>query len=266
MIAPIPETILLRVTAGLYYDLIPGGNQIIEDANNRFATYCIELIGTMMTQFDVSGEYPYGPKGAAFATPDVLIKAEGQIVIVAECKATRLTYLAQFAENPFEAARQQYTQIAKGIFQLWRFFSHVRRGLVEADLSPECHAVVFTLDAFMQMARDPQNRVFAEANELADKDANITADDRKHVCICPIFDLEFILSRATEASVLHSLKASQEGRYQGWGIREVHRDTGAVQEYDAPKPYPFNLEKVLPWWGRLDELRKQNSADTQAVT
>ena len=202
----------------------------------------------------------YGPKGAKFDSPDVLIKHQGRLVIVAECKATKLTYLAQFAEDPFEAAKKQYTQIAKGVFQLWRFFSHVRRSIVEEDLAADCYAVVFTLDAFMQMAQDPQNKVFAEANALADEDGNIAPDDRKPVVICPVHDLEFILSRATETSLLASLKASNEGKYQGWMLREVHRDTGAAKEFGKPKLYPFDLEDVLPWWSRFGEVDDEDAA------
>jgi hypothetical protein len=254
LISPIPETILLRVTAGLYHDLFPGGQDIINDANARFEQYCVDLIDSMMERFEVGGAYRYGPKGAQFDSPDVLIKDQGKLVILAECKATKLTYLAQFAEDPFEAAKKQYTQLAKGVFQLWRFFSHVRRGLVEEDLATDCHAVVFTLDAFMQMARHPKNKMFAEANALADEDGNIAPEDRKHVVICPIYDLESILSRATEDSLLASLKASNEERYQDWMLREVHRDTGATKEFGKPKLYPFDMKNVLPWWNRIDEF------------
>jgi hypothetical protein len=35
-IAPITEVILLRVTAGLYYDLIGGGQALLNEANDRF--------------------------------------------------------------------------------------------------------------------------------------------------------------------------------------------------------------------------------------
>jgi hypothetical protein len=257
LISPIPETILLRVTAGLYYDLLSGGQDIINDANARFEQYCVDLIDVMMERFEVGGAYRYGPKGAQFDSPDVLIKDQGKLVIVAECKATKLTYLAQFAEDPFEAAKKQYTQLAKGVFQLWRFFSHVRRGFVEGALAADCHAVVLTLDAFMQMARDPQNKVFAEANALADGDGNIALEDRKPVVICPIYDLESILSQATEDSLLASLKASNKEKYQGWMLREVHRDTGASKRFGKPKLYPFDLENVLPWWSRFDELNEE---------
>jgi hypothetical protein len=253
LISPIPETIIMRITAGLYYDIISGGQEIINDANLRFEKYCIDLIDAMMERFEVGGAYRYGPKGAQFDSPDVLIRDQGKLAIIAECKATKLTYLAQFAEDPFEAAKQQYTQLAKGIFQLWRFFSHVRRGIVQENLAADCHAIVFTLDSFMQISRDPQSRLFAEANTLAEDDGNITPEDRKHVVICPINDLESILSRATEESLLASLKASSEDQYQDWMLREVHRHTGAAEESSKPKPYPFDMESVLPWWGRIGE-------------
>jgi hypothetical protein len=254
LISPIPETILLRITAGLYHDLLPGGQDIINDANTRFEQYCVDLIDAMMERFEVSGAYRYGPKGAQIDSPDVLIKDQGKLVIFVECKATKLTYLAQFAENPFEAAKKQYTQLAKGVFQLWRFFSHVRRSIVEEDLAADCHAVVVTLDPFMQISRDPQNKVFAEANALADEDGNIAPEDRKRVSICPIYDLESILSRATEDSLLASLKASNEEKYQGWMLSNVHGDTGAAKEFGKRKLYPFNMENVLPWWNRFGEV------------
>ncbi len=248
LIAPIPEMILLRTTAGLYYDLIAGGQDVINDANDRFEQYCIDLINAMMQRFEASRAYTYGTKGAQFASPDVLVREQGKLAIVAECKATRLTYRAQFAEDPFEGARKQYTQIAKGVFQLWRFFSHIRRGVVEVELAAGCYAVVFTLDTFLQMARDPRDRVLAEANKLADEDGNIALEDRKHVAVCPVYDLEAILSRATEDSLLASLKASGDPEYEGWMPREVHRHSQASAELSKPKPFPFEIRDVLPWW------------------
>jgi hypothetical protein len=204
---------------------------------------------------------PTGTDPRTRNSPDVLIKDQGKLVIVVECKATKLTYLAQFAEDPFEAAKKQYTQLAKGIFQLWRFFSHVRCQLVEEDIATDCHAVVVTLDPFMQISRDQENKVFAEASALADEDSNITLEDRKHVVICPVTELESILSRATDDTLLASLKASNEEKYQGWMLFNIHRDTGAAKQFGKPKPYPFDLENVLPWWNRFgEEMNEEEDA------
>jgi hypothetical protein len=175
-------------------------------------------------------------------------------VVVAECKATKLTYLAQFAENPFDAAKTQYSQIAKGIFQLWRFFSHVRRGNVKEDVSADCHALVFTLDAYTQMDRHTENKVLAEAIALADEDGNITSEDRRPVYVCPVHNLEVLLSVATEDSFLATLKASSEEKYHGWMLENIHHDRGATKGFGRAKPYPFEVGDVLPWWKRIEEL------------
>ena len=43
-------------------------------------------------------------------------------------------------------------------------------------------------------------------------------------------------------------------------LREVHRDTGVAKEFGKPKLYPFDLESVLPWWSRFDDLNKEDAA------
>ena len=146
-IAPIPEMLLMRVTSGLYYDLIPGGQPLLNEANDRFEEYCASYIESLMKRFKVSRAYRYEPKkGAPVDTPDLLVKDGGKVILAAECKATKLTYLAQFAEDPFEAEKKQYLQIANGVFQLWRFFSHVRRGLLEEAVDADASAMVLTLE------------------------------------------------------------------------------------------------------------------------
>jgi len=250
---PIPELINLRVTSGLYYDLIPGGQGLLNEANDRFEQYTVNLFSAMMPRFETSRACRYGPKGAQVDTPDVLVKDKGKIVVAGECKATKLTYLAQFAEDPFAAARTQYMQIAKGTFQLWRFFSHVRRGFLKEELADDVHAMVFTLDAFMTMAHDAYEKTFAEANALADQDENITPEDRRPITICPVHDLESIFARATEDTFLASLSASYQEQYKGWQLRQIHRDSKAAKDFGPSKAYPFDLEAVLPWWSRFGD-------------
>jgi hypothetical protein len=150
IIAPMPEVLLMRITSGLYYDLIPGGQALLNEANERFEAYCASYVDTLMERFKVSRAYRYEPtKGSPVDTPDLLVKDGSKVVLAAECKATKLTYLAQFAEDPFEAEKKQYLQIANGAFQLWRFFSHVRRGILEEAVDPDASAMVITLDSFL---------------------------------------------------------------------------------------------------------------------
>jgi hypothetical protein len=252
LIAPITELVLLRSTAGLYYDLISGGQPLLSEANDRFEQYCTDLIKVTKERFSVGRSYRYGTKGAPVDTPDVLVKDNDKIIIVAECKASKLTYLAQFSEDPFEAEKKQYLQIARGVVQLWRFFSDIRRGIAKDELATEAHALVVTLDPFLMMASEPRDKVFQQANALADEHGNITNEDRRSVIICPIYELEEILLTSTEDTFLASLKASYEKKYSGWQLLQVHHDAKATKEIGPRKDFPFDLADVLPWWDRAN--------------
>lgn len=254
LIAPIPELILLRVTGGLYYDLIGGGQALLNEANDRFEQYCAEYLSAVATRFAVTRSYQYGRKGLQVATPDLLVKDGGKLVIAAECKATKLTYLAQFADDPFEAEKKQYDQLATGVFQVWRFFSHIRRGLVEEVLGDAAYAMVITLDPFLSMSHELRDQVMERALSLAAEEPNILEEDRRPVIFCPIYDLEAIMRVGDEDSFLAALAATQEKRFSGWQLREVHRDCNKAKEKTPPRDFPFALDDLLPWWKRTREL------------
>jgi hypothetical protein len=250
-IAPIPEVLVMRVTSGLYYDLISGGQSLLNDANDRFEEYSAAYIGAMMKRFKIRRAYRYEPKqGAAFETPDLMIQDGDKIVLVVECKATKLTYLGQFAESPFEAEKKQYIQIANGVFQVWRFFSHVRRGLVKEPVDADTAAMVLTLDSFLTMGGELKAKVIEEATSLANKEGDIVAEDRRQVIFCPIDALEGVLSTSTEHSFLETLKAALREEYNGWQLREISRNEAAGKDKIEPKKFPFELGGLLPWWKR----------------
>jgi hypothetical protein len=169
-----------------------------------------------------------------------------------DCKATKLSYLAQFAESPFDAARKQYEQIAKGVFQAWRYYSHVRRGLTEAKVADDAYVMIFTLDWFLYMSEELKSKVTEEAEALAIGDGQITDQDRKPVVFCTIQDLEGVLFTATEDSFLAALKSTQEKRFEAWQFREVYRES--TPEELRRKDYPFKLDGLLPWWRRTQDL------------
>jgi hypothetical protein len=265
-IAPIPEVLLMRVTSGLYYDIIKGGQALLNEANDRFEEYCAAYINARMPRFKVIRTYRYEPKkGALIDAPDLLVRDGERTVIAVECKATKLTYLAQFAEDPFEAEKKQYLQIANGVFQLWRFFSHVRRGLVKEAVDSVTSAIVLTLDSFFTMDRDLKAKIIEEATSLADKEGDIAAEDRRHIIFCPIHGFEEVLSLSTEDSLLATLKVAREDQYIGWELRDIHRKEAAGNGPIEPKQFPFELDRLLPWRKRLNELKEDKQAEGSAA-
>ena len=71
---------------------------------------------------------------------------------------------------------------------------------------------------------------------------------------CPIEDLERTLATADEDSFLRTMFAIGDQRFDGWSLPDIHRETegGAAQ----PKPFPFQLGDMLPWWGAMEKMRQ----------
>ncbi len=182
---------------------------------------------------------------------------DDKIVIAIECKATRLTYLAQFAEDPFEAEKKQYLQLARGAFQLWRYFSHIRRGITKDALADDAYSMVVTLDSLFMMSPQLSASILTEANRLADEEGDITQEDRRCIIYCPIQALEEVLERGDKDTVLRALKAASEEKYKGWMLREVFRAVSKDVDLGEPQKFPFDLAPVLPWWDNINKLEDE---------
>lgn len=255
--APLRDLILARITSGLYYDIISGGQKLLNEANERFEKYCADYIDAMMPRFNAGRSYKYKVQGNDVDTPDILVKDNNEIVIAIECKAAKLTFAAQYADDPIGVAKKGYDQISNGVFQLWRYFSHVRRGIVTADhVSPNVHGMVLTLDAWLVMSHELQKEVLSAANALADSDQNIVADDRRKIVFCAIHDLESTLAASNEDSFLQAMTAAtREDRFVGWILPNIHQES--QRQTTERKPFPFKLDDVLPWWKETREIQDQ---------
>ncbi|MGO7866167.1 hypothetical protein ELI13_30465 (plasmid) [Rhizobium ruizarguesonis] len=249
-IAPLPELILMRATVGLFYDLIPGGQDILNDANERFEAYARYSIKAHCPDFDPLPAIRYRHNKNDVDTPDIILKKNNKVVAVFECKATKLTFEAQYGEDPIANAEKGYTQIAKAIFQLWKFFSHVRRGLLELDVADDAVGIVLTMEAWTQMGGPLREKLINDAKALAaQKDTDIIVQDMRPPVFCPIQDLDDLLATSDEDQLLTAFRAATQERYHPWGIREV-RQREALQ-LSASKPYPFDIGEFLPWWREL---------------
>lgn len=250
--APLRELILLRVTAGVYYDLVEYGKHLLDEASRRFENYSAKFIAAMMPRFYVRGSYKYRFRGNRIDTPDIIVKDREAVVVAVECKATKLTFAAQFADDPFTQAEREHGEIAKGVFQLWRYFSHARRGLITADIvRADAHGIVLTLDPWLLMSRERIEQVFARAEALALEDREITVEDRRKVVLCDISDLEHVLASSDEDAFLRTLLAAEQDNFTGWLFSNVRRE--AEGKATKRKNYPFELADVLPWWKNLQE-------------
>lgn len=251
--APLPDLILLRVTAGLFYDLASGKNPVTTDANKRFEEYSRKVIKAFIPEFDPCPSEKYGTKKNPGETPDILLKRDGKIVSVMECKATKLTYAAQYGEHPRDDAREGYDQIVKAIFQLWRYFAHVREKLIDHDVAEDVTGVILTLDSWTQMGVNIREQLIAEAKVYsAKRDSLITDVDMKSPVFCPIQELDDILSISDADQLLATFRLMTEAEGLSWNIRQKRDQVGPRLKH---KPYPFHPGELMPMWAKLSERR-----------
>lgn len=253
ILAPLPEFVELRATSGLFYDIIGGGGSIQNEISKRFETYCLEFLQHMLPSQSVTPSFKYRiKKGVEPDSPDVLMGDDYTISVAFECKATRMSYEARFSEDPVSDARKAYEELAKGVFQIWRFASHHRRGLLqERVLSDGFKGIVLTLDTWMTAASITQQEVLDLARNRANEDPDITEADRVPIVFCSIEDLEQTLHTANETSFLQAIDAAATPEYQGWALWSVHQKV--APEVTGNNAYPFSdrIGEFLPWWDRF---------------
>lgn len=137
---------------------------------------------------------------------------------------------------------QGFEQIAKAIFQLWRFFSHARLNLYgDQAVSPDTLGVVLTMDGWMQI----RDTALARARELASVDPNITDADMRRVVFASVQELNSTLAQTEKQNFLAVLGHATADKCDGYGLPEVARDCGVPL---VRKSYPMDVAALLPWW------------------
>ncbi len=256
LMSPLPELIIQRITSGLYYDLLGGGGDIRNEAAFRFERYCLEFIRATMPAFEIRGSYKYLYKTRAVDSVDIIVKYSAGVLLAIECKARKLTVGAQYSDNPLDKAGGEYDEIIKAVCQLWKYFAHLR--LVNSDYynsSRENIGMVLTMDSWLSMSHELRENVIAEARVRSAKYPEITEADQKSIVFCSIEELERTLLAANEGSFIAAVRHATEARFTAWQLDRVHEETHG--ELKIEKPFPFDLEDVLPWRKKFGEMLRQ---------
>ncbi len=252
--APLPELILERITSGVFYDVIDGGGPVRDDYGRRFEQYCFQYLKHSLPELNWQTEFKYKKKPNTLDTPDILCLESGKVRVAIECKSTRMSHGAMFGKKPFE--ERGYKDLVKAVFQLWRFFSHCRRGYTKLDLNKDAVGVVLTLDNWLVMAETLQEQVMQAADELAQKkDPEILAEDKRAVQFVAIPEMERTLSLASSSSFLTALEKASSSEFKGWRLDGVHSKFADEHATQAKYPFADSLGDLLPWWDRMGRAR-----------
>jgi hypothetical protein len=256
---PLIDVLAWRITEGLYYDTVGDNGALRNEISGRFEEYCKLLLDAQTKSFEIVGEYLYRiSKKRELRTPDILLRENGSLRVVLECKQRRMSFDAVFEPKNNENEVPGIEEIIKGVFQLWRFFSHVRRGFAKNEkLSDSVVGVVLTLDPWLVMTRGRYEHILAEARKMAhEQEPAIEDQDMRDVAFCYVRDWESLLVRASDATLLSTFGTAASDEFAGWLLQSVHENQFPEQNERKPFPFKEQLGEVLPWWDKnKDELR-----------
>ncbi|PDT50907.1 MULTISPECIES: hypothetical protein [Sinorhizobium] len=251
-IAPLPDLVSARISSGIYYDIVGGAGSISTGIGSKFEEYSRLILGRLLTQTSVLPESIYKIGKREFRTPDILLQRGASIAAVIECKAKKAPHSSKFADDPTQSAGLE--ELAYGVFQIWRYFSHVRRGLIrENHVSDDAVGVLLTLDTWLDMSRNGRNRVFALAEAMAtSKEPDILPVDRRPVGITHIQDLEGTLFAASDESFFSALANwTTTPEFQGWHLWSTHSKEPEQRTGGERTLRSFPLPEALSWWTDL---------------
>lgn len=245
---PLPELLMLRVSNGIYYDIISCDGAVRNEISKRFEEYVRRLLEETFFPCLPSPTSYNVRKGHPVDEPDVLVLSDKEISLVIECKATRMSFEALFSDQPIEDAKRGYHEIVKGIFQIWRYVTHCRLGLTGRQVTPGARGMLMTLDPWMMTANLLQDEVMAKARAmLQEKVPDSLPQDQIPVVFCPVVELENVCQKATNNSFMECVKAASDEKFKGWHLSTVHKEL--YPDVNENRPYAFRekISDVWPW-------------------
>lgn len=252
--APLPELALERATVGLYLDLVQAPSRIRDYIGQRFEQYSLDLIGSVFPG-ETRGDYLYGTKSFPLRTPDILLGPTNRLKAIIECKATRMSFAARFSDDWHIETERGYRELAKGVGQIWRHCSHMRRNIIPDKPAPDVVGLVLTLDPWMRMTHKQDEIILKKAREwCAEHDSLISVEDECPVSFTHMADFEALLHRTNAAGVLQVLQDA--ATKIGWGMRELAA-AGAVEEVRQRYLLKDRMAEVLPWFEQLGRDAEQ---------
>ena len=220
LFAPLPELIVQRATSGLFYDVVEGGRKIQSQVGKNFEAYALRVFSHYLRNTEVGGDFEYYVGRNRQDSTDIIVSDEGAQRLFVECKARRPSYSAQFGVNPREEAASAFQELAKGIFQIWRYRSHERRGFVRiTDRWLEEKGMILTLDTWFWASPGLVSDILKTANRLADQDGYIDNEDRCDVIFCGIDEIERVLSQSSFPELINCINESTSGDFFWLGHR-----------------------------------------------
>ncbi len=252
IVGPIPDLVVERFTNGLYYDLVDNPGELRDLIGRRFEGLCKLMLEVFLPDLEVVPEFKFGTAKHRIDSPDLFLVDKGETVAIIECKAKKAPISVKLGEEIDPLHDPAFADLAKGAFQIWRFVSRVRRGMVEAPggkLAAGAPGVVVLMDTWLEMSGGQLEEVFERARAMvAEKEPEIAAEDQIPLVFCNVDELENMLRSATTRGALLTLQEAVKPERAGWLLTSLQEYVAKDESADKGEALDPHLDDVIKWW------------------
>ncbi len=236
---PSRESLLLRITDGLYYDIVSNS-----DARRRsgeaFEQLCFKIIKHYLNDgLFIQSEQPtkYG------VSADILVEDKvNSSGIIVECKIRRIPRRVFVSPDPFNECEDDFEDIVKGIVQIWRTYDDLYRSLAWKMVG-----VVLQYDPWTIMGKAFIKELFELAHKKAES-IGVPVESRIPVALVGYYDFEQSLRSYSHTDIFDAVTTWATDEFYGWELVSILRKRDIV----AKKPV-FDYRELavgrFPWWG-----------------
>ncbi|MEY8800962.1 hypothetical protein AB9K35_11675 [Leisingera sp. XS_AS12] len=237
---PSRSNLMLRITDGLYYDIVSD-----PDARRRSGE-AFECLCLKMVKHYIGASRSVEPerKTSYGMSADILVVDNSTSTgIIIECKIRRIPQKVLTSPNPFEDCADAFSDIVKGIVQIWR----THHELYSAS-AMNMAGVVLQYDPWTILGNAFIGKLFQSAHEKANA-LGIPASDRIPVAMVGYFDFENLLRQHEYCDIFEAVSDWGSEKYYGsefGGVLSIKkRSKGTKSSFD----YGKLATAAVPWWG-----------------
>jgi len=196
----------------------------VNEVGSNFELYCNNKITAAFPQKQIRTEQVFGTRKKPKRTPDIRVSEKAILELIIECKATLLLFEDKFEKVNVQSLPNKSDQIVKGFLQVWRYIRDSKQDLTpDKNISPQCKAIVLTLEEWIVMDKNRHDLFLKKAHELADAE-RIPVEARITTIVTSVKDYFHILERATFDEFLECIDSATNPEFNGFILQNVFKE------------------------------------------
>lgn len=239
---PLRALLLLRITDGLYYDVVSDGDAQ-RAAGQRFEELCAKLLDHYFgKECAIEPEKPtsYGKSADLFCFDRC-----SDLGFIVECKGRRLPQRILTSANPWKDFEIDFDDVVKGIVQIWRTHSELF-----SNTDKEMVGVVLLNSPWTILGNAFLDKLYEKAHRMADS-FSISGESRIKVALNDFADFEKCLAQYNIKEIHVGVSQMADRTHHGYLLSSVVRENGCQAEQRKGFDYYSIASESVSWWGNF---------------